>query len=340
MYGCDPATLAQVIHDAGLQHGQTSISYVFDCPRCNGRKKLYVRKRDGRFVCWVCKETENYQGRPEYALADLLGVPVKVVAAKLYGRAGAPVELYLDVNIADFYGDGDEVDEEAVEIPTTFMPLDYYPIDDAKAVRGAAYLEGRGISVDIARQYNIHYAPAERRVIFPVESHGSLYGWQGRLVIPDKYVNEKGEEVKLVKIKGNKELPRERVVMFADRLTGSTHALLGEGPVDAIKAHLVGGNVSPMGKAVSKEQVQLLLRAGIKKLYLALDPDAAEETQRLVRDHFDDVELYNVVARAGGGPVKADLGAMGFVEVKDLVRGTDRVRPGQIFVYFDPKVAL
>jgi hypothetical protein len=335
MYGCDAATLAQFIHDAGIPHGQTSISYVFDCPRCNGRKKLYLRKRDGRFVCWVCKETDNYQGRPEYALADLVGLPVKVVAAKLYGRSGAPVELYLDVQIADFYGDGDEVDEEASEIPTTFMPLDYYPIDEPKAARGAAYLEGRGIPVDVAKRYNIHYAPAERRVIFPVESHGKLYGWQGRLVIPDHYVNEDGDEVKLVKIKGNKELPRERVVMFADRLVDCEHALVGEGPVDAIKADLVGGNVATMGKAVSREQMLLLLRSGVKRIYLALDPDAAEETQRLVRDYFDEVELYNVLARGVG---KADLGAMKFVEVADLVRGSDRIRPGQIFVYFNPKV--
>lgn len=338
MQGCDPAVLAQVIKDAGLRHGNTSISYVFDCPKCGGKKKLYIRKRDGRFVCWVCKETENYQGRPEYALADLLGVPVKVISSKLYGGSHVPVELYLDVRIDDFFGDDDEVDEDATELPSLFWPLDYYPIEDAHAARGAAYLEGRGISATMAAVYDIHYAPIERRVVFPVAAGGELYGWQGRLVVPHEYVDEAGILQKGLKIKGSTGLPRERLVMFADRLKGLEHAVLGEGPVDAIKAHYFGGNVSPMGKAVSPEQVRLLLRAGVKKLYLGLDPDAADEVMRLVRDNFDDVELYQLVASVHGAKEKADLGAMTFDEVTDLCRGAEKVKAGQIFVYFDPRV--
>lgn len=340
MYGCDAAVLAQFIKDSGLKlAGQTSISYVFDCPKCGGKKKLYLRKRDGRFVCWVCKETENYQGRPEFALADLLGQPVKVVAARLYGRSDIPVELFLDVKIDDFFGDDEEVDEDAQELPSLFWPLDYYPITDPKAERGAAYLEGRGIPVDIAAQYDIRYAPVERRVIFPVASGADLYGWQGRLVIPTTYVDDAGIEHEMLKIKGSTGLPRERMVMFADRLKGQDHALLGEGPVDAIKAHFVGGNISPMGKAVSHEQVRLILRAGIKKLYLGLDPDAAEEVQRLVHDYFDDVELYQLVARVNGAKEKPDLGAMPFADVTELYRGAEPVMAGQIFVFMDPRVA-
>lgn len=342
--GCDPAILRQVLAEVGLSYKQNSKSYIFNCPRCKGKQKLFMRKADGRFVCWKCKETEGYQGRPEFALADLLNQKVSQVAARLYGGAHIPVSVFLDVRLTDFFGDDDvdeddDVVEDIVTLPRLHWPFDYYPIDDPFAARGAAYLEGRGVPLNIARQYGIRYWPEGRRVIFPVAAGGALHGWQGRLVVPHQYVDEEGNEREALKIQSSREIPRERVVMFADRLQGYEHAVLGEGPVDAIKAHLCGGNVSPMGKAVGVQQMELLLNHGIKRFYSGLDPDAADEFMRLVRTYFDDVEIYQLVARVGGAKEKPDLGAMSFEDVYELFRGAERVSAGQVFVFLDPRIA-
>jgi hypothetical protein len=339
-HGCDAAILRQFLAESGLQFKQNSRSYIFNCPRCKGKQKLFIRKNDGRFVCWKCKETEGYQGRPEVALADLLNQTIKQVGARLYKGANLQVSVFLDVRLSDFFGDGDDLDDDdIVTLPRVEYPFDYVPIDHEHAKRGAAYLAGRGVPLEIARQYRIHYWPEGRRVVFPVEAGGDLYGWQGRLVVPHQYIDEQGNEREALKIQSSKEIPRERVLMFADRLRGQQHAVLGEGPVDAIKAHQCGGNVSPMGKAVGHEQMGILLNHGVRKFYSGLDPDAADEFMRLVRNYYDDVELYQMVARVGGAKEKPDLGGMTFEDVYELFRGAERVRPGQVFVFLDPRVA-
>jgi hypothetical protein len=335
--GADPAVLLQILKESRLKYDQTSVSYVFTCPRCQGKKKLYIRKADGRFVCWKCKETESYQGRPEFALADLLSQPVKQVQSRLYGGEHIPVSLYLDVKVKDFFGDDDDVDDDAVEIATTFWPLEYLPIDHVHAARGAEYLHGRGIPLWMAKKYDIRYCPQKRRVVFPVNSGPALYGWQERIVIPNKFIDEDGNEREIPKILSSTGIPRDRTVMFADRLQGVDHAILCEGPVDALKAHFCKGNVAAMGKAVSREQVRLLVNAGIKKLYLALDPDAADEIQRLVRNNYDDFEMYEMIAPAKTGRDKYDLGAMEFAEVDDLFRSAARIGPGRLFIHLSYK---
>lgn len=341
--GCDPAILRQLLVESGLQFHQNSKSYIFTCPRCRGRKKLFMRKADGRFVCWKCKETEGYQGRPEFALADLLNQTLKQVSGRLYGSSFMPSGVFLDVRLTDFFGEDDEDDDDfgeaAVSLPTVLWPFDYYELDDPFAARGVKYLESRGIPVEIAQQYGVRYWPEGQRVVFPVADGGALYGWQGRLVVPHQYVDENGEDREALKIQSSKEIPRERVLMFADRLRGVDHAVLGEGPVDAIKAHLCKGNVSPMGKAVGRQQMELLLNHGIKRFYSGLDPDAADEFMRLVRTYYDDVEIYQLTARVGGAKEKPDLGAMTFADVYELFLGAERVRPGQVFIFLNPRIA-
>jgi len=56
-----------------------------------------------------------------------------------------------------------------------------------------------------------------------------------------------------------------------------------EGPVDAIKFHLCGGNVASCGKIVSDKQLEVILESGVRKIYLALDPDAMPEMRELAK---------------------------------------------------------
>lgn len=334
--GCDPVVLRDFLRESGLSYDENTKSYIFQCPRCKRARKLFISKRSGRFVCWRCAGA-GYKGRPEYALADLLGQRVKDIQARLYG-GDVPVEAYLHVVLDDFYGDGDVIeDEDFDEVPVLAYPEDYYLITTPDAARGAQYLAGRGIPARIAAEYGIHYSLMEQRVVFPIAESGRLYGWQGRLVTPTrKWVDKEGNERESLKIKTSKNTPRERLLMFVDRLRDSPHAVLCEGPVDALKAHYCGGNVCAMGKNVSTEQLNLIIRSGVKKLYLALDPDAAEQTMRIIRRHFDDVELYQMVARTTAG--KPDLGAMELWEVYELFLDAKRVGAGHLSVFLNPRV--
>jgi hypothetical protein len=140
----------------------------------------------------------------------------------------------------------------------------------------------------------------------------------------------------------SKNIPTAQVVMFANRLQQSKHVVVCEGPIDAIKAHLCDGNVATMGKAVGAGQVQTirdperLTRAhvgafhcgGIEKVYLALDPDAARETGRLIRE-FSDMEVYLMTPPKG----RKDLGEMDYGEVLDLFHSARRVGAGHLSIH-------
>lgn len=307
---------------------ESNISYILKCPKCCKADKLYIRKEDGRFICWVCAGTDNFRGKPEYALKELTDDSLSFVRKILYGEEIPTATLHLEVNINDFWSEGEEEISQAVELKPVQWPLNYYPIDHKWSIRGAEYLWTRGINLDIALKYGVRYWPEHRRIAFPVSKNGILYGWQNRLIVPHEFVNpDTLQKIKQPKAVTSEGLKKEQIVMFGDNLDGYEHCILTEGPISAIKADLCGGNVATMGKAVSSAQIQLIRNAGIKKLYLALDPDAAKETALLVQSLASEMEVYSMI------PKKGDLGDLTFQEVYDLFLNATRVSNAHVFFF-------
>jgi hypothetical protein len=329
----DPQKLKSIIECSGLGYKQNSRSWIFACPRCGKKDKLYIRKTDGRFCCFVCKELDPpFRGRVEYALSELLGLPVGEARRQLYGDefAQKSFEELLEVPLLDYFGDDDEVTEDVVSsMPAVQWPYDYYPLDHKNSIRGVKYLEGRGIPAGIAEEYGLRYCPHVRRVAIPVVVDGKMLGWQGRSVIPTEFWNEEeGVMYRGLKVTSTKGLRRDLVLLFGDRLKGSEHAVVTEGPFDAIKAHLCGGNVATMGKAISDSQLAAIKRSGVKRVYLALDPDAAAEMDRVCRV-LSDLELYNLQPAPG----YKDLGEMSFGAVLERFHTAPQIHGGRVFVF-------
>lgn len=327
----DPVALRALIEDSGVSFRQNQRSYIFTCPRCEKKDKLMMYKADGRFVCWVCAETSGFKGRPEYALTELLSLHLDDIKKRIYGDTfdRLPTD-YLNLHLNDFFAD-DEVVPRDIKVPRgTPWPMDFYPMDHKFATKGREYLIARGFTVELMTAYDIRYCPVQRRVAFPVKVGDKLLGWQARAVFPTEWEDEEGNTRTCLKIITT--LPpntRDQTLMFQDRLAGMEHAVLCEGPVDAIKAHLCGGNVAAMGKVVSRQQVQVIRNAGIKRIYLGLDPDAATETQRLV-ESLGDLDVYRIEPAQGYD----DLGDMSPEQVLEQFGKAQRVLPGQLFLHF------
>lgn len=322
-------TLQSLLDEGGISYRQNSKSFILECPRCQKRDKLYIRKSDGRFVCWKCSESEGFHGAAEWALAELLSRPAAEIRKQLQGTTWGS-SCYLDIRLNDFFGALDEIPywapEDLVEVEPDpgFRDLDHPASQD-----GVAYLEGRGVSKALALEYGIKYHPATRRVIFPVISHGKLLGWQGRYAGQEEYFDpETGEVFKTPKTLTSLGLKKERTFMFGDRLTVGGDAILCEGPFDAVKAHLCGGNVAALGKGVSDYQLEILKHSGIKRLYLALDPDAFAESKRVLEKTVDDLEVYDMRP-----PPDRDLGAMSLEAVLDLKQKAPRIYRNYLFLY-------
>lgn len=300
-----PEALKDFLDKSGVSFKEKRRSYILDCPRCQGSGKLWILKQNGYFVCWKCKETDNFKGRVEYALSEIVSQPVIEIQRKLYGD-GIPEGIDLDISFDDFHEEESPVVIEEIEWPFGVIPFSH-----PAAQKGKEYLRSRGIPSNVASYYNIHYWPAKRRVMFPVEVGGKLVGYQGRAIFPT-------DGTPVPKILTSEGLRREHVLMFQDQLGVAdplsldvvNHAILCEGPVDAIKTFKCGGGVATMGKAVSRPQLDIIRNAGVKKVYVALDPDAADEIARLAWD-LGDLKLYLLLPPAG----KKDLGECSFDEV-------------------------
>jgi hypothetical protein len=342
----DAERLQDFIDEAGLSYKENSRSFVFDCPRCHRTDKLYMEKRSGRFICFFCAEVDGYKGKPEFALSDLAAMSIRDVRKALYGESSVNTGVALDLQLSDFFGDEDTVEEQMVEIPTMRWPVECVPIDSEHGKKGAAYLATRGIDLAMAKKYGLRYWPTKRRVCFPVELNGRLVGWQERIITDPKVWSEEDEKFLVApKMLSSKDIPTANVVMFADNLKGSEHVVVCEGPIDAIKADLCGGNIATMGKAIGQGQVDAirnpekilspqllgaLQNGGIKRVYLALDPDAARETARLVRDSFCDLEVYLMHPPHG----RKDLGEMDYCEVYDLFLSARPIDGPRVFIHF------
>lgn len=320
-------TIKSLIDTAGLSYKESKISWIFDCPNCFKSAKLYIRKRDGRFVCWYCQTTERFFGKPEWALSKLLSLPVREIKNKLYGESEENnKDVYVQVEIHDFFGDTELIPEGLIPPSPVAEPLDHYSLDHPHAARGLEYVLGRGISLDVATKHQIKYKPKERRVIFPILLHGELVGWQARTIDPSSGEVDgrvwKGQKI-LTTLNGD----RNAIVMGQDNLIGSTHAILVEGPVDMIKTHLCGGGVATMGKSISNGQLDIIKDSGVTKVYLGLDPDAAHEINRICAA-LPDVELYRLLPPSH----REDLGEATDMEVLEAFRTAPRINNGMVFV--------
>lgn len=334
---------------------------VATCPRCR-KQKLHFRiatpddpkiknRFPFRFECFSggCSR-DRFSGRPEFALAEMLGIRPGAARRELLGQ-GDPftaAATFSDLDL-DFEKE-DELPLQIEALPPLEWPGSYFPIDHPRSARGAAYMEGRGVPIEIAKQYGVRYSVEERSVIFPIEDRGRLVGWQSRLVVSHFWVDDEGIRHEGVKARTSKGFQRHHW-MFGDRLLESPHAFVLEGPFDAIKAHLCGGNAAATGKKITPALLAALSAYPWRDLYCGLDRGTAPETERLVGE-FDQVVKHpgrrcwlvewpqKRCEPCGGGTcerckgtglIDLDSGALKFEEVYELWRAAKPVSSRTFF---------
>jgi hypothetical protein len=330
-----PSKLSQYIKDLGLSYKETSKSFVFACPLCGGKDKLYIRKADGRFKCFRCATQNGFSGQVEYALLELTNIPLKTIQETLYGSTQVQAS-YLQLSIRDFF-DEEETEEEPTvdEIPSLDWPYHCIPILHDGAMAGREYLNRRGVPPAIATEYQIRYSPENRAVVFPVYLGERLVGWQFRTIDPTRVLVD-GVIQERPKAWSSKDLPSDKVFMFANRLCGMNHAVVCEGPIDSIKCHLFGGNVSVMGKYISPTHVSILLRSGIKHIYAGLDPDAFAELDPLLTKLGDSATVYRPELPKSKSGEKVDLGSLSMEDALSVLQQAKEAKKSRLAVWMNP----
>lgn len=205
---------------------------------------LQFNVKSGLWICFSCGEKGN---------------------AKTFMRQFGGTFREPEVEVADIYAKLDMLDALKTPVKPSVLPeatLKRYsfPTD---------YWDGRGLSRDIQKVFDLGYDPMEDEAIIPVRNpNGGLMGViRRRLAMDDgpKYMYYKG-------------FPR-KASLFASWLVAKSdtdHVAITEGALDAVSVWQAGvPAVAQYGSSLSREQVVLLRRLGITKITLFYDDDKA-----------------------------------------------------------------
>jgi hypothetical protein len=292
-------TLQELIETGGAPYKNTRNSWIMTCPHCN-KQKLWIRKSDGCGVCWTC--SRKYPGTRLYPiLAQIYGLDINIIKSTLENQIQYQDDNTLEAMLERYGFNDDEIEFDGtpppIDIPDRIVPLNH-----KLAWSGVIYLETRGVSFDIAQQYDIHFDVQQQRVVFPVILDGVWRGWQARLTYPSDMIRKIDTQGAV----GGK------CLLFQSRLDNAEHAVITEGPFDAIKCHLIGGNTATMGKTVSRDQIEIYKNSKVKNFYIGLDNDAWQEINDLVRK-LDQTERNIYLLKTPDN--RSDLGECTYEEV-------------------------
>lgn len=197
---------------------------------------------------------------------------------------------------------------------------------------GMLYMLGRGFNRDILKKYHVGYwerfgTYMTKRVVIPVRDYeGRIVFFTGRTLLPKEIWSDKEQGVSkwlhgrsYVKYDKNDTFFKTSVVFNLHNIIGKyKDIVLVEGPFDGFKLEMAGiyNWGACMGSSFSPLQQKLLVRAGIKSVKLAFDPDDSgrhgTKTARALLANAFDVQEIPV-------PEPYDIGALSVATLREII---------------------
>lgn len=314
-------------NDFGIKpEKENARSWIFNCPVCGGKQKLYIEKSKNRSICFRqkdenCPKTNTPIIQVLSLIADVniskikewieLNNPDNITAIP-FNELFSPIgyiedDLLLQLNDKKNNFRGEDEKLEINNLTPIQIPDDFVKLNSILSTKGKEYLISRGLNIDFLQKYDIRYSVTRHRVIFPVIHNGQWVGYQGRTIY-------KNVEPRMYNLPGTW---KSSSLMFYDNLKNADYVVIAEGAVSALKFEFVGNFVALMGKIMSSTQLQLLVNNNITQYYLALDPDAYVEMENI--RNF--IIKYKPNARIKFLPVpndKEDFGDCSYNEVLEI----------------------
>ena len=242
--------------------------YYIACWDC-GKHKMYIHNHEdfkGFFKCWVCGTKGD--------LFDLISHYEHISrAAAIHMVLGYTVNLAEVDEMSLFNFEILKKEAKVDKNAEICLPFNLKKLTSIKHSKCYTYARTRGLTDEMLNKFGVLGSDMMKRVVFPVFEKGKTVGWQGRTIL-------KNIEPKLLTSKGFK---RSINLYNYDQVKDKTSIVIVEGPIDALKAYK-HNSVALLGKSLSKEHLVLLhAMPHLKKIYVALDPDAALEAQTMAK---------------------------------------------------------
>lgn len=318
--------IKELIAEQGIEYKEKARTIYTTCPVCGRNDKFSILKENGACICYRASCSFGKGFFPKW-LALTANISIAEAKRKIYSNKYAKY-ISDDEIISLFNTKQSPVAQDNTLQPIEFPQFGMIKIDSEQAIDGLNYLNKRGIDLQIALKHNIYYNPLYRRVIIPVTMNHKVYGYQARAIDP---VDDQ------MRIRNNPGFQRDKLLMFADNLENVDFCIICEGPFDAMKFDKVGGYVCTMGKNISNTQLQLILRPNIKKIYIALDDDAAQNMNELLEKVDRDVLKIEIPdtcrQRCAQLNKKADFGECTLDEAAEAFYNATIIDKNYVFLY-------
>ena len=282
--------------------------FLAECHNCF-REKMWIAATGSRKGLWHCFRC-GISGNLFQLMAEIEGITPSQAFKKVVGKKEYKNAKYFN-DIIEEKPDTSLPSPRKVEVPINYVSL----LGASEKNVGKKYARIRGLSDEDIIKYNLMYAPAEKRLIFPVYYDKVLVGWQGRDVL-----NREGAP-KAITLPSKKTGVGFRKSWFYfgwDRVRKAKFITIAEGPIDAIKGHKINA-MAMLGKTMSDVQFKrLLTMPNLKTVFLALDEDAEIEKEDLIRklSPFFEVRVISF-------PEGTDMGDWSQDEVYDFAKNAN-----------------
>ena len=184
--------LKAILQDRGIKFIENDENFIFSsCPVCGGVHKLYLSKKDHRWICFKCigdaekdgMELEKNQGKGNlYAILRLIGFTHHEVIEVMGGSGFSYIDDFDFTLIEKESQDSNAEEVKEMMLPWYFVKLDGSEENIIEHEEAYKYLLSRKVNnINLVNKFDLHYSPMNKRIFFPIRinSH-TVVGYQGR----------------------------------------------------------------------------------------------------------------------------------------------------------------
>lgn len=286
-----------IVNYANLNYQQTNGDEIAcSCPFCGEhRKKLYISPQ-GRFICFVCDTRGNSVISFIMQYGHLTAKEAHEVLADQEIEIENPALTKYDENDSLFFKLSNlHTEQQAIKKHCPPYPQGMKFLKDnlnnPETYPYLWYLKNRGLNLAEIIGYNIGYVingyiqakdkqlELKHSVVFTTydQSHQPVY-WNTRSIDYHPYIKS------INALSNTNEYSKSDIIFNMDQIASDTNMVICEGVFNAItctQGDYVG--VATFGKAITNDQINLMIKLNPAKYILFLDNDAFDESHQLYK---------------------------------------------------------
>jgi len=181
-----------ILQDKGIGFIENSDNYILNsCPACNGTHKLYLSKKDYRWICFKCMgsaegdgvDLDKNEGKGNlYAILRLIGFSHHEVIEIIGGSNFSYIDDFEFQSI-----ESNNSQDKTNEVPEIMLPWYFFKLDGTESnileyEEAYKYLLSRNVNnINLIKKFDLHYSPMNKRIFFPIrKNYHTIIGYQGR----------------------------------------------------------------------------------------------------------------------------------------------------------------